>query len=159
MEIVFSLCLPRDEASVPVVRRVCSGAMRRLGVDDDCAHDIEVAVSEACTNVLKHAASTHDQYDVTVEFSEATCEIRVVDSGDGFDHSLHAGNVHPSAEGGRGIHLMRALVDRVDFAHEPESGTMVHLVKRLALSDDSVLKTLGESVSRRAVSHGSAVGG
>jgi serine/threonine-protein kinase RsbW len=149
MRIVFSLCLPRDESSVPVVRRVCSGAMRTLGVEDDCAHDIGLAVTEACTNVLKHAVGLDDQYDVTVEVNDTNCEIRVVDAGVGFDHAAHGRSTNPNAEGGRGIFLMRALVDRVDFASEPESGTMVHLVKELDFKDDSLLKTLGASVAAR----------
>ena len=149
MEIVFSLCLPRDEASVPVVRRMSGGAMQRLGIEDDCAHDIELALTEACTNVLKHASNADEQYDVTVEINEARCEIRVVDSGDGFDHSSSDTGPDPQSEGGRGILLMRALVDRVDFASEPESGTIVHLVKTLAFRPDSVLKRLGDMTSGR----------
>lgn len=53
MEIKLTLSLPRDEISIPVVRRVRTQAMRALGVLDRCTHDIEIALTEACANVLQ----------------------------------------------------------------------------------------------------------
>ena len=61
MEIRFTLQLPRDALSVPVVRRVLNSSMRTLGVAEDCLTDIEIALTEACTNVLDHAAAG-DEY-------------------------------------------------------------------------------------------------
>ena len=143
MEISFSLCLPRDEASVPVVRHLCRDALMKLGVEEGCVSDIEVAVTEACTNVLDHAQGTDDEYEVNVEVNHATCEIRIIDTGTGFDHNgagreMSAG----SAESGRGIFLMRAMVDDLSFLSEPERGTMVHLVKKLELVEGSLLRLL-----------------
>ncbi|HJR46364.1 MAG TPA: ATP-binding protein [Actinomycetota bacterium] len=140
MNIVFSLNLPKDEASVPVVRRISREALLGLGVRDDCVADIEVALSEACTNVLKHVAGTDEAYEVKVEVNESLCEIRVIDTGTGFDHDS-AGRAHAehTAEGGRGVFLMRAMVDNIEFTSAPESGTMVHLTKKLGLTQDSVL--------------------
>ena len=142
MNILFSLNLPRDEASVPVVRHVCRDALAVLGVDEVCVSEIELAVAEACTNVLKHVEGTEDQYEVKVEVSEQQCQISVLDTGGGFDHSAHGGQAPSTAESGRGIAIMQALVDDVRFVSEPESGTVVHLVKHLALAEDSVLKRL-----------------
>ena len=69
MRISFSLSLPRDSATVPVVRRICRDALDVLGVEDECTSAIQLAVSEACTNVLKHVEGTSDEYavDVTVD--------------------------------------------------------------------------------------------
>lgn len=143
MVITFSLSLPRDEVSVPVVRRLCRTALNDLGIMRSCADDIELAVTEACTNVLKHANGTEDCYDVSVSIDNQDCDIRVIDSGAGFDPG---GKGHEPAlagdEGGRGILLMRSLVDRVHFASIPEQGTIVHLHKHLDLTDSSVLRHL-----------------
>ena len=141
MEITFTLCLPRDEMSVPVVRHLCKDSLVRLGVEDECIGDIELAVTEACTNVLKHANGTGDEYDVEVEIREKRCEIRIVDTGGGFDHAergVEAAQLH--AEGGRGIHLMKVLLDDLKFVSEPERGTVVHLVKTLELKSESVME-------------------
>lgn len=141
MVITFSLSLPRDELSVPVVRRLCRTALNDLGVLRSCVADIELAVTEACTNVLKHADGTENGYDVSVSIDETDCDIRVVDSGAGFDHEGHEPGL-AGDEGGRGILLMRSLVDRVHFASVPEQGTIVHLQKHLDLTDGSILKQL-----------------
>lgn len=141
MECRFTLCLPRDEASVPVVRHVCRDALRMLGVREVCVGEIELAVTEACTNVLKHVAQTDHEYEVAVTIDERHCDIRVVDAAGGaFDGEAHGREVHPTAESGRGILLMRAMVDELRFVSEPETGSVVHLVKRLELEEGSVLR-------------------
>ncbi|MDQ4144416.1 MAG: ATP-binding protein [Actinomycetota bacterium] len=140
MTIVFTLCLPRDRASVPVVRHLLHSSMENLGVEDDCLSDIEIAVTEACTNVLQHSTG-QEEYEVAVEVNEKMCEIRVTDTGQGFDHEGLAPKAPDTAESGRGIQLMKALVDKVRFLSRPEEGTIVHLEKKLSLTPDSVLRS------------------
>jgi serine/threonine-protein kinase RsbW len=144
VKVAFSLLLPREASTVSMVRRLCRDALTLLGVKRGCISDIEIAVSEACTNVLKHVAGTGDAYEVTVEVESGRCEISVVDTGLGFDHTIYGvdgGSLE--AEGGRGIYLMEAMVDRLEFRSVPESGTIVHLEKTLDFHDDSLLEKLG----------------
>jgi serine/threonine-protein kinase RsbW len=51
----FSLALPREALSIPVIRRVLGDALRALGVTEGCIADILGAISEACTNAVRHA--------------------------------------------------------------------------------------------------------
>jgi serine/threonine-protein kinase RsbW len=139
----FRLCVPRDELSVCIVRGVCRSTLVTLGVARPCVEDIELAVTEACTNVLKHADGTASSYDVTISVDASDCDIRIVDSGAGFDHAATSlQEVLAGNEGGRGILLMRALVDSVHFASIPAQGTIVHLQKHLDLTDRSILRGL-----------------
>jgi serine/threonine-protein kinase RsbW len=141
MEVRFTLHLPRDAASVPVVRRVCRCSFEALGVERSCVGDLEVAVTEACTNVLKHATETDDKYEVDVRTMGQRCEISVRDTGRGFDPAgLDSAASSTSDESGRGIHLMRVLVDRLQFTSPDGSGTRVRLEKSLALREDSPLR-------------------
>jgi serine/threonine-protein kinase RsbW len=138
MEVQFSLVLPPDSTSVPVVRSLARSCFGTLGIADECAHELEVVISEACTNVLKHAVRGEDSYEVRVSTSPTMCDIRVRDTGRGFDGRFKPSGDH-TAEGGRGIHLMRELVDRLQFVSEEGAGTMVHLEKALVLRPDSPL--------------------
>jgi serine/threonine-protein kinase RsbW len=148
VEIKLTLALPRDELSVPVARRVLRRAMDALGVEDEVTSDIEVALTEACTNVLDHAAET-DEYEVSAGIDGDMCVIEVVDRGQGFDAAeVGLDDADHTAEGGRGIQIMRAVVDRVKFVNSPQVGTMVHLEKRLEWHDDSPLRTLTEGRPR-----------
>jgi serine/threonine-protein kinase RsbW len=150
VEIKFTLQLPRDALSVPVVRRVLNSSMRTLGVADECLTDIEIALTEACTNVLDHAAAG-DEYEVVAGLNDSTCVIEVVDTGRGFDadHLGHA-EADPSAEEGRGIQLIRALVDRVHFRSRPETGMIVRLEKELEFTEGSPLQILADRGSETA---------
>lgn len=130
IEINLTLCLPRDTQTVPLVRHLVGAALQEFGVTDECRGDIELALTEACANVVDHS-HVDDEYQVRVAVDPDRCQIRVVDTGHGFDFSTLAGEANLTDERGRGIQLMRALVDRIRFQSEPEDGTVVHLVKEL----------------------------
>ncbi len=145
MELKLTLALPRDEFSVPVARRVLSRSLEVLGVDETVVADIELALTEACTNVLDHAADT-DEYEVSAGIDGTLCIIEVIDRGGGFDDSTQGlVDAEPSAEDGRGIQLMRALVDKVTFTSRPQLGTVVHLEKQLSWDDGAVIQRLTEN--------------
>ena len=135
MEINLSLSLPRDISTVPLVRHLCKHALWEIGVVDQCMADVELAVTEACANVVEHATED-DDYEVEISIGTEACEIRVIDTGAGFDVDALEGAPEPAAEGGRGVALMEALVDRIKFISEPEAGTVVHLVKQLEFEGD-----------------------
>ena len=151
MEISYTIDLPRDALTVPIVRRLCQGAMAELGVSRTCTNEVAIAVTEACANVIEHSSDSDDDYEVRVAVNEHKCEIRVIDTGRGFDaESLSSDGADVSAERGRGIQLMRALVDKVRFESKPEAGTVVHLEKRLEFDDGSSFKQLAEKRSTSA---------
>lgn len=141
MEFELTLHLPRDELTVPVSRHVCRSALAELGATDDVVSDIEIALTEACTNVLKHSGPA-DEYQVKVDVTPESCVIRVVDSGPGFDAAALAQEPDVSAEQGRGIALMTALVDRVKFVSREQAGTIVHLEKRVHFPPSAAINLL-----------------
>lgn len=134
MQMTLVLQLPRDELSIPLVRHICRQALREVSVAPECRSDIEVALSEACTNALRHSGPG-EEYEVHLSFDERHCVITVEDGGQGFDG--HPAPADPYAERGRGVELMHALVDRVDFVSTPRAGAVVHLEKELVFDDGS----------------------
>lgn len=134
-EVSVSLQLPRDRLSVPVTRHLTRAALGEVGVLEEDVEVVELALAEACGNVVEHS-SPGDSYQVSVTVGSALAEIRVVDEGRGFDHRSLAGEMaDPGAARGRGIALMHALVDQVRFESRPEVGTIVHLVKFLRFDE------------------------
>jgi serine/threonine-protein kinase RsbW len=139
MELSLALTLPRDEQTVPVARHIVRNAMEQVGVDESCVFDVELALSEACTNVLLHSGPG-DQYDVRLDLEDRLGVIRVIDVGRGFDSArLQASDAPPEDERGRGLGLMQALVDKVDFTTRREAGTIVTLEKALDYRDEALL--------------------
>ena len=142
MEIRYSLRLPRDVVTVPLVRTICRDAMHRLGVTPECQGDVALALTEACANVVQHAEGVNE-YEVVIEFCGGLCHIRVIDNGAGIDIS-DSGRTESvlDQDSGRGVVLMRLLVDRIAFESRPEDGTVVHLQKRLDLEEGALLAAL-----------------
>jgi serine/threonine-protein kinase RsbW len=139
MELSLALTLPRDEQTVPVARHIVRNAMEQVGVEVTCVDDMELALSEACTNVLVHSGPG-DQYVVRLDLEDRLGLIRVIDVGRGFDSAgLQAGGTLPEDERGRGLGLMQALVDRVDFTSRPEAGTIVTLEKVVTYRDEALM--------------------
>lgn len=130
------LRLPHEHQSVPVARHIIRAAMHTLGVTATCVHDIEVTLSEACTNVLAHDGSAQD-YEVGLDLHDDRCMVRVIDVGRGLDPAAAGAwrTAEPSQTGqpstARGLLLMRALVDRMGFSVGVQAGTVVSLEKRL----------------------------
>jgi len=125
-----------------VVRHIAGCALKELGVEAEAIEDVALALTEASANVVKHSGEG-DQYEVQLIVDNNVCEIRVVDTGHGFDSaSLAVAMAAPSEERGRGMALMAALVDSVRFESRPETGTIVHLVKDLSLRPDGPLGRL-----------------
>jgi serine/threonine-protein kinase RsbW len=148
MQILFTVVLPRDEVTVPLIRHIVRDSLLKIGATRDCVGDIELALTEACTNVLNHAKQNPSEYSVSVNVDDHNCDIRITDSGSGFDASS-IGVASDSAESGRGITLMRALVDDLKFVSNSQ-GTVVHLAKNLELVQDSVMHDLLRKAGKTA---------
>jgi serine/threonine-protein kinase RsbW len=132
LELQFVLRLPTDAASVPVVRALCRQALTLLNADPQCVSDVALAVTEACATVVTHSSSS-TQFEVKVEIDNWDCTITVSDHGVGFDLATLGDLDRPElAEHGRGIELMRLLVDDLDFV-PAEGGTVVRLSKHLRM--------------------------
>ena len=129
MNIAFSVRLPVDAQSVPLVRGLLRQALEHLGVAAAGIDDILLALTEACANVVQHAGD-HEEYEVDVAIDDTVCRISVLDDGDGFDPEAVADE--EPLEGGRGLLLMRALVDRLAFRETEDGRHGVFLEKQLA---------------------------
>ncbi|MGH8973243.1 MAG: ATP-binding protein [Acidimicrobiia bacterium] len=142
MQVDIAVCLPRDAETVTLLRGMVANALSAFGVTRECVDDIRLALSEACTNVIQHAAAD-DEYEVRLEIDERCCAISVANTGHGFDAAALAG-VMPDVGSprGRGVAIMRALMDWVDFSTEPETGTIVRLVKVLSFDPEALLARL-----------------
>jgi serine/threonine-protein kinase RsbW len=136
VEIKMVLYLPRDTASVPVTRQVLDGCLKTLGVTPDTRADIALALSEACANVIQHAGPG-EEYEVQVSARNCRCTIEVVNTGSADAEPLPGGfavNDEPvptTAEHGRGLQIIEAVVDNLQLTGNGRRGTTVHFEKTL----------------------------
>jgi serine/threonine-protein kinase RsbW len=117
-------------AVAPAVERVLRAA-RAAGLDDEQRDNLAVAMAEALSNAAVHGNGLDPAREVSVSVAVGPArhlEIEVSDEGPGFDHAGVRDPTDPSRRlipGGRGVFLMRRLVDRLEYN---ERGNLVRLV-------------------------------
>jgi serine/threonine-protein kinase RsbW len=131
MSIQIVMMLPPDAASVSMARHTLAEALSIADVTQDCVHEAQVALSEACTNVFHHAA-TGENFEVLIGIGDLDLTMHILDSGPGLPANGHhrANWPEETAESGRGMALMNAFTDNASFDSQNGGGT-VRLKKRL----------------------------
>lgn len=118
-----------------VVDRVC----RRSGADPDLAFDVRLAVDEVCGNLIAHGyrGLAPGPIALSVEAQPDRVVIRIADRGHRFDlreapppDLLAPLEARPT--GGLGCHLVRSVVDDIDYRSEPCGENRLTLVRRVA---------------------------
>ena len=147
-DVKFGLMFRCETLSVPVMRRVLGDTLRGLGVDEDSVYDILLAATEACTNVLQHGGREIRGYAVVTSVGAVGCQVQVADDGVGAalpsPERREPGETATAQlpESGRGLAVMRAVVDNVTLDSSPGRGTVVTLHKQIRWSRDAPLRQL-----------------
>jgi serine/threonine-protein kinase RsbW len=90
VDVKFCLVFPREALSVPVMRHVLGDTLRALGADDDGVADLLLAVTEACSNVVRHGGPGQ-RYEVLASVDRTGCLVEVVNSGRTSDRGRPSG--------------------------------------------------------------------
>jgi serine/threonine-protein kinase RsbW len=119
------------------IREFASQAARDAGMDDSETYSIELAIDEACTNIIEHAYQGENRGDIecTCDSNDASLTLVIRDHGKPFDPSrLVSPNLDADIEhrvvGGLGVFLMKQVMDEVHFEPMGEYGNVLTMVKR-----------------------------
>lgn len=131
----LTLTLPSDLRMLGVVRTFVEAVCEAHSFDRATVHAIVLATGEAVSNIVRHAH--HNRADAQIQiqccFSERRFEVDLLDEGEPFD--LCAVPHLDPAElrvGGRGVFLMRTLMDAVSCLPRGERGNILRMVKHVA---------------------------
>jgi serine/threonine-protein kinase RsbW len=152
VDVKFCLVFPREALSVPVMRRVLGDTLRRLGADEDGIADLLLAVTEACTNVIRHGHGGQGRrYEVVASIGEGGCLVQVLNGRRRFESPVMPRARRPAR---RSLHylgprhrwavLLRKADDRPpvegqELATLPESGRGLAIMR--ACVDDVTLSS------------------
>jgi len=128
---------PSDYRFLNLVDLVCNEVVEGLCVGHDSANEIAISVIEACTNAIEHGNRECCDENVRLVFSckeDRVC-IEVEDCGKGFDYECFLKNIPDPTNlqhlRGRGIFIMKNMMDSLEFEMQPGKGMKVKLEKTL----------------------------
>jgi serine/threonine-protein kinase RsbW len=130
------LKFPSRIEAVAEAAAAVSDFMSNLGISEDVAFGVDMAVREAITNAVVHGnkLDAAKVVELRLRNTPEAFEITVHDQGTGFNPNdvpdpTKEENILKSS--GRGIFFMRNFMDEVDWSVGPTGGTKVHMVKKL----------------------------
>jgi anti-sigma regulatory factor (Ser/Thr protein kinase) len=107
------------------------------GLDTRAVYDVQMAVDEACANIIEHAYGGEGRGDI-----ECTCRtdkegltVTLRDHGHPFDPAsvpepdLRA-SLEDRKEGGLGLYFIRRLMDEAHFEFTSDAGNVLTMIKR-----------------------------
>ncbi len=116
--------LPSSSEYILLARLVVSCAGQLAGFEPEDVYDLKLAVTEAATNVIRHAAV--ESFQIEYRVLPQTVEITVVDRGGGFDVEKLTGK--PDEHGGFGLAVIQSLVDEM-LVDSTASGTHLKMIR------------------------------
>ncbi len=142
MEQKFQLQVPSSTQNLAIVREFVTNVGQLAGLEELEVAKLQLAVDEACSNVIEHAYGYDSAKEVVIKanFDEEELTIEVVDTGACFDpasipvRSLEE-LVNQRKKGGLGLRLIRSLMDEVSYQIRPGETNQLRMVKRLRKDD------------------------
>lgn len=137
---LYRLKLPASSENLDIIRKFIEGIAGNMGFSEESIYQIELAVDEACANVITHAYRGENSGEkiihVTVKQKKDRIEIAIADKGAGFDPArIKSPNMEEYLKkmkpGGLGVHLIKSLMDDVRFHIRPGVRNEVRMVKLL----------------------------
>lgn len=116
-------------------------SLNELDIPDKYRGHICVAIDEAVTNVALYAyPNTKGNIRITIERIEDSLMVEIVDSGIEFNPLNHpvpdvSANIEKRTIGGLGVHLMRNMMDELDY-HRINNTNCLSLVKHIGGQKD-----------------------
>jgi serine/threonine-protein kinase RsbW len=99
---VVSLVIPAKAEYIALGRLALTGLLRPLAVESEIIADVKLALTEACSNSIRHAYADGREgaVEIRYELLDASLAVEVSDEGGGFDPALLAGGGSDLDEGG-----------------------------------------------------------
>jgi serine/threonine-protein kinase RsbW len=130
------LRVPARPIYLALVGNVVRWFASQTGLSEERCEELELAVDEACTNVIRYAFAEAPDGEMTLVFSpsDAGLEVTVQDRGTPFDprqgkRIAEEKRLRDPASGGRGLLLIEHFTDAVRYCWDEEVGNRFTLVK------------------------------
>ncbi|MEX1011028.1 MAG: ATP-binding protein [Balneolaceae bacterium] len=141
MEFSRNLVINASTDHLAEVREFTGRHAEQAGLNRKAISELQLAVDEACTNIIKHAYNYDQRQKVIITADPTGDGIRITLRHEGrpFDPELYSKpdlrqQISRKKRGGVGVWLMETLMDRVEFVRKAEYNE-IHLIKHRQSSE------------------------
>lgn len=120
--ITHTLTIPSSTRYLEDIREFVATHAVSAGFSESEVEKLKIAVDEACTNVIEHAYGGKKEHaiDIALIVEPDRLTVRIRDTGSRFDPDVYREPdllqfAKSKKAGGFGVHIMRKLMDRVEF--------------------------------------------
>jgi anti-sigma regulatory factor (Ser/Thr protein kinase) len=125
-----------DYSHLSSIRRFVEEVGEDLGIPERALYELELAVDEACANVIEHGyQGAGGKIEIQIQALNGGVQVVIRDWGQPFDpESIPTPDVTAPLEtrpvGGVGLFLMRKVMTQVQFAFDPQGGNTLTMTKQ-----------------------------
>jgi len=114
---IVRLTIPAKAEYITLVRLALSGLSRLRPIGEEALGDLKLAVTEACTNSVRHGYQGADgTVEIIYELRPDRLVVEVADDGPGFE-AERTRNPEEMTEGGLGIEIIKAVSDEFESGY------------------------------------------
>lgn len=142
----YELVVPGHPASLSLIRSVVTRLADAAGLSELEVDRVELAVDEACSNVIDHAYARRDpkpQLRLTIRHSDDAFTVDIIDEGESFDLAHYKEPKFPDhwmEEGhhrGAGLFLINRCMDEVSYEQLSKTQNRMRLIKRCSHTENA----------------------
>lgn len=132
-----TLTFPGKFSSLEKISDLIVQSAQTAGLDSNAIYAVQLAVDEACSNIIEHAyrGEGNGDIEVSTQVTEAGLKVIIRDFGAPFNPGkIPTPNLNVPLEKleprGVGLYLMRKMMDEVNFEFTPGTGNVLTMVKK-----------------------------
>ena len=122
----FEITVLNKIENLPIIAKFVNESLQRFGMEEGKIFDMNVAVDEACTNIIQHAYSPEEEGKIEIRckvMNDNKCAVSIKDQGKPFDQTLNApvdttSGLEERKPGGLGLFFIRELVDEIYYEYK-----------------------------------------
>ena len=136
----FELLIDSKIENLPRVTAFVEDVLSQIGADQASAYKIQLAIDEACTNVIKHAYRGEiGPVRLEMELIGDNLVISLIDRGVPFDPDIVPppdldADLEARKIGGLGIYFVKKIMDKVSYSFDSQTGNRLTMTKQLTLN-------------------------
>ena len=134
----FTLRVQSSTENLSLIREFVTKVGLQAGMSEIDISKIELAVDEACANVIEHAYCNDKSQEVMVRANvdEEKITFQIIDTGIGFDPTQILQEdleklIEKRKSGGLGMRLIKTLMDEVQYEIIPGQKNELRMIKRI----------------------------